>query len=129
MIKVGAFDAKTHLSSLLDKVSRGAEVLITRRGRPIARLIPAGRAESGAAAQVSACLGLLDRLPIVTDAETESRALREILALARSENLTTYDASYLELALRRGMKLATLDKPLIRAAARCGINTLPPNAP
>ena len=128
MIKVGAFDAKTHLSSLLDKVSRGAEVLITRRGRPIARLIPAGRAER-AAAQVSACLGLLDRLPIVTDAETESRALREILALARSENLTTYDASYLELALRRGMKLATLDKPLIRAAARCGINTLPPNAP
>ena len=128
MIKVGAFDAKTHRSSLLDKVSRGAEVLITRRGRPIARLIPAGRAER-AAAQVSACLGLLDRLPIVTDAETESRALREILALARSENLTTYDASYLELALRRGMKLATLDKPLIRAAARCGINTLPPNAP
>ena len=49
MIKVGAFDAKTHLSSLLDKVSRGAEVLITRRGRPIARLIPAGRAERAAA--------------------------------------------------------------------------------
>ena len=80
-------------------------------------------------AQVSACLGLLDRLPIVTDAETENRALREILALARSENLTTYDAAYLELALRRGMELATLDKPLLRAAARCGINTLPPNAP
>ena len=34
MIKVGAFDARTHLSSLLDKVSRGAEALITRRGRP-----------------------------------------------------------------------------------------------
>ncbi len=45
MIEVGAFDAKTHLSSLLDKVARGAEVLITRRGRPVARLIPAGRAE------------------------------------------------------------------------------------
>ena len=128
MIKVGAFDAKTHLSSLLDKVSRGAEVLITRRGRPIARLIPAGRAER-AAAQVSACLGLLDRLPIVTDAETESHALREILALARSEKLTTYDASYLELALWRGMELATLDKPLIRAADRFGINTAPSNAP
>ena len=49
MIKVGAFDAKTHLSSLLDKVSRGAEVLITRRGRPIARLIPAERAERAGA--------------------------------------------------------------------------------
>ena len=132
MIKVGAFDAKTHLSSLLDKVSRGAEVLITRRGRPIARLIPAGRAERRnriTAAQVSACLGLLDRLPIVTDAETESRPLREIPALARSENLTTYDASYLELALWRGMELATLNKPLIRTAAHFGINTAPSNAP
>ena len=45
MIEVGAFDAKTHLSSLLDKVSRGEEVLITRRGLPVARLIPADRSE------------------------------------------------------------------------------------
>ena len=45
MIEVGAFDAKTHLSSLLDKVSRGEEVLITRRGLPVATLIPAVRSE------------------------------------------------------------------------------------
>jgi prevent-host-death family protein len=45
MIKVGAFEAKTHLSSLLEKVSRGEEVLITRRGKPIARLVPAEPAE------------------------------------------------------------------------------------
>ena len=45
MIEVGAFAAKTHLSSLLDRVSRGEEVLITRRGQPVARLVPAGRAE------------------------------------------------------------------------------------
>ncbi len=45
MIEVGAFDAKTHLSSLLDKVAQGEEVLITRRGLPVARLIPAGRVE------------------------------------------------------------------------------------
>lgn len=45
MIEVGAFDAKTHLSSLLDKVSRGEEVLITRRGLPVAKLIPADRSE------------------------------------------------------------------------------------
>ena len=41
MIEVGAFDAKTHLSSLLDKVARGEEILITKRGRPVARLVPA----------------------------------------------------------------------------------------
>ncbi len=42
MITVGAFEAKTHLSALLNRVSRGEEVLITRRGRPVARLVPAG---------------------------------------------------------------------------------------
>ena len=45
MIKVGAFEAKTHLSSLLDKVAQGEDVLITRRGLPVARLVPAGQAE------------------------------------------------------------------------------------
>lgn len=42
MITVGAFDAKTHLSSLLDKVEAGEEVVITRHGKPIARLVPEG---------------------------------------------------------------------------------------
>ena len=42
MITVGAFDAKTHLSSLLDKVESGEEVVITRHGKPIARLVPEG---------------------------------------------------------------------------------------
>ena len=41
MIKVGAFEAKTHLSSLLDKVTQGEDVLITRRGLPVARLVSA----------------------------------------------------------------------------------------
>ena len=40
MITVGSFDAKTHLSSLLDKVEAGEQVLITRHGKPVARLIP-----------------------------------------------------------------------------------------
>ena len=44
MIEVGAFEAKTQLSALLDKVSRGEEVLITRRGKAIARLVPAEQA-------------------------------------------------------------------------------------
>ena len=41
MRKVGAFEAKTHLSSLLASVARGEEVLITNRGKPVARLVPA----------------------------------------------------------------------------------------
>ena len=37
-LTVGAFEAKTKLSELLDRVERGEEVLITRRGKPVARL-------------------------------------------------------------------------------------------
>lgn len=42
MITVGTFEAKTKLSELLDRVEGGEEVVVTRRGKPIARLVPAG---------------------------------------------------------------------------------------
>ena len=41
MITVGAFEAKTHLSALLDRVAAGEEVLITKHGKPVARLVGA----------------------------------------------------------------------------------------
>ena len=41
MKEIGTFEAKTHLSALLDEVARGAEVVITRRGVAVARLVPA----------------------------------------------------------------------------------------
>jgi prevent-host-death family protein len=41
MITVGAFEAKTHLSALLDKVAAGEDVLITKHGKPVARLVKA----------------------------------------------------------------------------------------
>ena len=77
------------------------------------------------AAQLTTTLELVRNLPITTDAETDSRAFREILNLARTTSLTTYDASYLELAMRHGVPLATLDKALIRAARGVAVNTLP----
>jgi prevent-host-death family protein len=40
MVEVGAFEAKTHLSHLLDQVERGETVVITRHGKPVARLVP-----------------------------------------------------------------------------------------
>ena len=45
MITVGAFEAKTRLSALLDRVAQGEEVLITRHGKAVARLVPAGAAD------------------------------------------------------------------------------------
>jgi prevent-host-death family protein len=41
MRQVGIFEAKTHLSQLLDDVERGEEIVVTRRGKPIAHIVPA----------------------------------------------------------------------------------------
>ena len=77
------------------------------------------------ATQISGRLELLNKLPITTDTETAPRAFREVMTLARSQKLTTYDATYLELAIRRGVPLATRDKALVRAADAVQIETLP----
>jgi predicted nucleic acid-binding protein len=76
-------------------------------------------------ADVSTRLELIGELPIVTDDETPIRALHEILTLARTENLTTYDAAYLELAIRRGLPLATNDKRLRNAGINAGVQIIP----
>jgi predicted nucleic acid-binding protein len=55
-------------------------------------------------------------LPIQTDPETDGQAWGATARLAERHRLTLYDAAYLELALRRGLPLATLDRDL-RAAA------------
>lgn len=43
MQEFGAFDAKTHFSSLLEQVEKGAQIVITKHGKPVAKLIPVGR--------------------------------------------------------------------------------------
>lgn len=75
-------------------------------------------------ADAVARLELLRSLPIRIDDATAERAWRETLALARAEGLTTYDAAYLELALRRGLPLATRDHELRQAADRNGVELL-----
>lgn len=76
-------------------------------------------------ADVSIRLELIGDLPISIDDETSPRALHEILALARAQNLTTYDATYLELAIRHGLPLATNDKRLRSAGINCGVQVIP----
>lgn len=70
--------------------------------------------------------GILGALPIRIDDETNAYAWGETLNLARGHGLTTYDASYLELAIRRGLPLATLDDKLIVAAKAIGIDLYNP---
>lgn len=64
-----------------------------------------------------ATLADLAQLPIQVDSETDSNAWGSTLQLAERHALTLYDAAYLELALRRNLPLATLDRDLRRAAS------------
>ena len=76
------------------------------------RLSPAGAAEAH---------GLLSRLPVEIEETSLYRVLVPVLNVARTNNLSAYDASYLELAMREGLALATVDDRLRAAAARVGV--------
>jgi predicted nucleic acid-binding protein len=66
-------------------------------------------------------LSLLASLPIVVESMMTARAFGEILALARDMDLSSYDAAYLDLAMREGIPLATFDERLRGAAERAGV--------
>ena len=59
---------------------------------------------------------LLSQLPIIVEHEWPEKMMTELLALGRAKNLTSYDASYLDLAMRKDCPIATLDKRLMDAA-------------
>lgn len=59
MIKVGAFEAKTQFSALLEKVEQGEDVVITKHGRPVARLVKASEATK---ADIDAAIARLKEL-------------------------------------------------------------------
>jgi predicted nucleic acid-binding protein len=69
-------------------------------------------------------LSRIAHLPISVDPIHTIHAFSQILPLARQAQLTEYDASYLELALRLSLPLATLDVQLQRAAKNAGLPLL-----
>jgi predicted nucleic acid-binding protein len=66
-------------------------------------------------------IALMGKLNLVTDQATAAHALGDTLNLARRYKLSAYDAAYLELALRMGQPLATLDAGLAKAATIAGV--------
>ncbi len=66
---------------------------------------------------------LLDSLSLVQDVQSVGEHVGNVLPLAREYNLSAYDAAYLELSIRHGMPLATLDGKLQKAAQRAGITS------
>ena len=84
-------------------------------------LVTAERRQVSNAQASARFLADLDSLPITVDDQAPGRLQAEILKLGRSHQLTAYDATYLELALRKKTLLATFDRQLAEAARSAGV--------
>lgn len=84
------------------------------------------RRKRSTVAQAARWLSSLSALPIEVDEEAAARAWSDVLALAGTQGLSAYAAAYQELAVRRGLSLATLDKKLNAAAADIGVEVFAP---
>ena len=69
-------------------------------------------------------ISLLSQLPITVERIWPERMMKDLLALGRTQTLSSYDAAYLELAMRQALPLATLDHNLSEAAKRLNIPIL-----
>ena len=87
-------------------------------------LLIAERKKRISRAQTERLLRFVAELPLTTDIEFPATPLPAILDLGRSLGVTSYDAAYLELAIRVGLPLATLDRQMRRAARTAGVPLL-----
>jgi len=119
-------EATPETDRLLDRVAaQGAVVPSLWRLEVANVLVMAERRRRITATELQARLDRLDRLPIRADFETAGPAMRGIVQHARAERLTAYDAAYVELALRLGGELASLDQDLRDASTRLGLTVVP----
>lgn len=119
-------EATKFTEGVLDLMSAGAEVLVPSIW-PLElanALLMAERRKRIALAKVTAILLKIAELPISVRPTDPKESFEQILPLARQQQLSQYDAAYLELAAREGLALATLDGELRRAAEATGVELL-----
>src|SRR5262245_28531596 len=98
---------------VLDALSSGEAIVPCLWPLEVANALLVGeRRKRSTQADTTNWIRFLNSLPITSDEETMARTWSDILSLARERDLSVYDAAYLELALRRGLPLATLDDKL-----------------
>ena len=122
------FDDETtkFTEGVLDLISAGAEALVPSIW-PLEisnALLVAERRKRIALAKVTALLFRIAGLPINVTRTDSKQAFEQILPVAQQQGLSQYDAAYLELAVREGLPLATLDGELQRAAKATGVELL-----
>lgn len=122
-----ADEATTATDKVLDSLGKGAKAFVPALWRwEIGNaLLMAQRRKRLVPAEVHRHLALLAALPIEPDEGAFEEAWTATLLLAQKHKLTCYDAAYLELALRSGIALATLDADLRSAAKSEKVALLP----
>jgi predicted nucleic acid-binding protein len=111
-----------YASRILDAMKADEAVVPGLWGLEVANVL--ARAESiglVSEARSETFIGMLQQLDISVDLATSAQALAATLQLARRHKISAYDAAYLELALRTGLALATLDEKLSKAARKAGV--------
>jgi predicted nucleic acid-binding protein len=114
--------------AVLDLLGNGAEAVVPAIWPfEVANALLMGeRRKRITAAQVTSILQRIGDLPIAVDTVRTDRAFGPVLLLARTEQLTEYDAAYIELALRENLPLATLDDRLGSAARSADVALVKP---
>lgn len=111
-----------YAGKVLDAMKTGNAIVPVTWGLEVANVIAGAEAKGLVTeARSGAFLEMLEGVDIEVDASTFSHALADTLQLARRYKLSSYDASYLEVALRLGLPLATLDENLQKAAKKAGV--------
>ncbi len=120
-------EATPATEALLDSLTQGSTALVpslwTWEVNNV--LVMAQRSKRLDATRRRQQIAFLQKLPIVVDEDSHSQTWYNTSTLALAHNLTVYDAAYLELAMRQGLPLATMDKRLRDAAKKVDVKCLP----
>ena len=112
----------SYARKVLDAMKTASAIVPVTWGLEVANVIARAEAKGLVTeARSEAFLEMMEGMDIESDAVTFDHAMSHTLQLARRYKLSAYDASYLELSMRLGLPLATLDQDLQKAAKKTGV--------
>jgi predicted nucleic acid-binding protein len=118
-------EATPKSSQLLDRLADESALVPTLWFLEVANVLAmAEKRKRITAAKSDEFLSLIQTLDIEIDESAPGRAFTHLLPLCRTHRLTSYDAVYLDLAVRHGLPLASLDDDLRRGAKVLGVQLL-----
>jgi len=126
-VRIGTYSQRQQQSAyaegILDLLSQDTEAIVPAVW-PLEitnAILSALRKKRMTQAQATGFLSRIGGFPITVEESLLARTFGTVFLQAHASQLTSYDASYVELALRKGLPLATLDEPLKKVAQTLGV--------